>query len=280
MAYSFNGCGTMFYGQRDFRADGTYITTEWITAIYLPLIPLRSFRVRYRGPAERKVPIGFGSAESDAVLESTRPNGKQVLSVYAMIVFYISWLCLVIQVGSQLYPNGLEDQSIGFIALAVAVLGPPAIPLILRRSARKKAGLICNRRKKLSTKSEIQAASPPAKPVSLLPPDTKVRTLASPTPEGVLPRKTRPVNWAFVFLGVGAVAAILFFALRAPKYISTDPNAGTEAKDQIQFTLDKERSISRVCPTKGRLVRQRLLAALSHRLSFCPCKMHAVSQFR
>jgi len=29
MAFSFNGVGTMFYGQRDFRLDGTYVTTEW-----------------------------------------------------------------------------------------------------------------------------------------------------------------------------------------------------------------------------------------------------------
>jgi hypothetical protein len=140
MAYSFNGCGTMFYGQRDFRADGSYITTEWITAIYLPRIPLRSFRVRYRGPAERKFGFGFGSAESYAVFEKTRPNGKQVLSVYALIILYVAWLCLALQVGQQLYPGGLKEQNVGFFALAAAVLVPLSIPLILRRRARKRIG--------------------------------------------------------------------------------------------------------------------------------------------
>ena len=135
-----NGCGTMFYDQRDFRAGGTYITTEWVTAVYLPLIPLRSFRVRYRGPGERKVPIGFGSAESYAVFERARPNGKGSL-IYAMIVLCIAWLSLVIQLGSQLFHEGLKDQNVGFFALAAAVLGPLAIPLVVRRRARKRAGL-------------------------------------------------------------------------------------------------------------------------------------------
>jgi len=48
------------------------------------------------------------------------------------------------------------------------------------------------------------------------------------------------------------VAAILFFALRAPKYISTDPNPGTAAKDQIQFTPDKEIDLAGL-PDKGPL---------------------------
>ena len=30
-AYTFNGCGTRFYGEREPAKDGSYITTEWIT---------------------------------------------------------------------------------------------------------------------------------------------------------------------------------------------------------------------------------------------------------
>ena len=52
MPYTLNGIGTIFYGKRDFRADGTYITTEWITVVYFPLIPFRSLRVRFVGPGE------------------------------------------------------------------------------------------------------------------------------------------------------------------------------------------------------------------------------------
>src|SRR5215469_11759332 len=52
MPYTFNGCGTRFYGERDKAADGSYVTTEWITIVYLPLVPLRSFRV---------LPVGKGT---------------------------------------------------------------------------------------------------------------------------------------------------------------------------------------------------------------------------
>src|ERR1019366_9375397 len=95
MAYSFNGFGTTFYGQRDFRDDGSYITTEWVVVMLIPVIPLRSFRVRYQGPAERRFPIGLGSADSYAVSEQTFPNWKQVLCVYAYTVFVIAWMIAV-----------------------------------------------------------------------------------------------------------------------------------------------------------------------------------------
>jgi hypothetical protein len=45
MPYTFNGCGTRFYGNRDKGEDGSYVCTEWITFVYIPLIPIRSFRV-------------------------------------------------------------------------------------------------------------------------------------------------------------------------------------------------------------------------------------------
>jgi hypothetical protein len=45
MPYAFNGCGTRYYGKQDKADDGSYVTTEWITFVYVPLIPLRSFRV-------------------------------------------------------------------------------------------------------------------------------------------------------------------------------------------------------------------------------------------
>lgn len=45
MPYAFNGVGTTYYGNRDPEPDGSYITTEWLVVGYVPLLPLRSFRV-------------------------------------------------------------------------------------------------------------------------------------------------------------------------------------------------------------------------------------------
>lgn len=50
MAFSINGFGTTYYGERDLSRDGSFITTEWITAAYLPLLPLRSLRVSRSAP--------------------------------------------------------------------------------------------------------------------------------------------------------------------------------------------------------------------------------------
>lgn len=49
MPYTFNGCGTRLYGRRDVGEDGSYITTEWITFAYVPLIPIRSRRILPQG---------------------------------------------------------------------------------------------------------------------------------------------------------------------------------------------------------------------------------------
>jgi Hsp70 protein/DnaJ C terminal domain len=45
MPASLNGCGTTYYGSRDFYEDGSYVTTEWIIFAHIPIFPLASFRV-------------------------------------------------------------------------------------------------------------------------------------------------------------------------------------------------------------------------------------------
>jgi len=45
---SFNGTGTRIYGKRDFLTDGSFVTTKWVTFLWVPLFPLSSIRVRPR----------------------------------------------------------------------------------------------------------------------------------------------------------------------------------------------------------------------------------------
>jgi len=45
MVGSINGTGTMWYGKAHPRDDGSVVVTEWITLLWLPLIPLGSWRV-------------------------------------------------------------------------------------------------------------------------------------------------------------------------------------------------------------------------------------------
>src|ERR1700739_1215446 len=41
-SFTLQGIGTTFYGQSDFRRDGTFITTEWLVFFFVPIIPIRS----------------------------------------------------------------------------------------------------------------------------------------------------------------------------------------------------------------------------------------------
>jgi hypothetical protein len=52
MPYTFNGFGTKYYGRREAAEDGSYLTTLWITALYVPILPLGSYRV---------LPVGQGT---------------------------------------------------------------------------------------------------------------------------------------------------------------------------------------------------------------------------
>jgi len=49
MPFTWNGCGTRFYGQRDATEDGSYITTLWLSLVWVPVLPLASYRIRPTG---------------------------------------------------------------------------------------------------------------------------------------------------------------------------------------------------------------------------------------
>ncbi len=46
MPGSINGTGTMWYGRALPRDDGSVVVTEWITLVWLPLLPLGSKRIK------------------------------------------------------------------------------------------------------------------------------------------------------------------------------------------------------------------------------------------
>ncbi|MCP4504113.1 MAG: tetratricopeptide repeat protein [Deltaproteobacteria bacterium] len=47
--YTLNGIGTHLYGKRDRRDDGTYIATLWFCILFVPIFPIRAYRVRDEG---------------------------------------------------------------------------------------------------------------------------------------------------------------------------------------------------------------------------------------
>jgi hypothetical protein len=47
MPFNVNGIGTTYYSRREFRPDGSYLTTEWIIFLMLPISLLRTFRQEF-----------------------------------------------------------------------------------------------------------------------------------------------------------------------------------------------------------------------------------------
>jgi hypothetical protein len=93
MPHTFNGCGTRFVGSRDRGPDGSYITTNWISFIYVPLIPLASYRVLPTGKSTNVV-----VHRSQEYLTKRVPLcWPQVRNVYVvvgpilLVVLYFSW---------------------------------------------------------------------------------------------------------------------------------------------------------------------------------------------
>ena len=59
MPRSVNGTGTMWYGNAAPGPDGSYVVTEWITVLWVPIIPLGSRRIiwdRQRDAEEKAKP--------------------------------------------------------------------------------------------------------------------------------------------------------------------------------------------------------------------------------
>lgn len=47
--FTLNGFGTKIYGKSDESSDGTYITTLFLTALFIPVIPIKQYLVRHEG---------------------------------------------------------------------------------------------------------------------------------------------------------------------------------------------------------------------------------------
>jgi hypothetical protein len=126
MPYSFNGTGTKLYGKRDFRTDGSYVTTEWAAFLWIPAFPLKSMRIRETAGAD----VGVFSNLKYVILEQTPYlHRKQVLCVYSFAAAVIA--CFVLGLAYLDYGNEF------LVWVPVVLLS--VIPYALRRRAREKA---------------------------------------------------------------------------------------------------------------------------------------------
>ena len=83
MPFTINAIGTTYYGKRDLQPDGSYVTTEWVVFLFVPLIPLRSRRL-IRDPGQ-DVNAVLVTSQGYLVLERIPLHVNQVLSTYLLL---------------------------------------------------------------------------------------------------------------------------------------------------------------------------------------------------
>lgn len=123
MPKSYNGIGTTFMGQREFRLDGSYITTEFFIFLLFPILPLRSYRV---------IPLGRNKYR---LLEQLPWDRRQALSLQGTA--FASILLPVIFVASGV-PRALGgDFSKGLAVFLFAA--PLLLGWVVRWMAKRRA---------------------------------------------------------------------------------------------------------------------------------------------
>ncbi len=127
-------------GQRDFGSDGSYITTEWVVLFFVPIVPLRSFRVTKttrsggmnafvyskQGYLARKLPLQL----------------KQVFSVYGFLISFIGLFTLLVIAGRLERRQGLAlpDYAVK-IGVVVIMVTPWLVAWWLRSRAKKRIAI-------------------------------------------------------------------------------------------------------------------------------------------
>lgn len=117
-------------GQTDLRSDGSYVTTQWLSVLMVPLVPIASFRVL----ESRRLPKGPYKA-----CEAVPLCFRQILSVYLFAAFWAAWALFIPLVTSEF----LLDKPIWlFLASIMLMLSVPiAICGASRRRRRKRSRL-------------------------------------------------------------------------------------------------------------------------------------------
>jgi hypothetical protein len=130
MPFTFNGLGTKLYGARDFRPDGSHITTEWFVIAYVPIVSMKSMRIR---PAVGGKYYGLYNSSTYYILEKTSLNSRQLLCVYG-------WFAAFLAAVAYAFPFTVWWQCVPGVLLL-------PVPWLLRRRAIERMAAEAERRK-------------------------------------------------------------------------------------------------------------------------------------
>jgi hypothetical protein len=133
MASSINGFGTTYYGQGSFERDGSYVTTKWVIAGTVPLIPLASLRVKAGGR-------GF-SRQQMYIVEELGVDWWQAVLTYAYVYMCVPISLYLIIMREHSFIEGLHVPfAVEMFFRAFPLLFVLALPHVLRWLSRRAAG--------------------------------------------------------------------------------------------------------------------------------------------
>jgi len=115
MPGTFNMLGTHYWGCAERHADGSYITTEWITLL-VPIIPLKSLRLRLIKQYETYGAYHSDNSEYEVVEKLPSIYGKQVRHVYKGIILFL------LAIAGDIYLIIKLDSGVGAIIFFVIFL--------------------------------------------------------------------------------------------------------------------------------------------------------------
>lgn len=140
MPSNVNGFGTKYYGQRDFRPDGSYLTTNFFCLGFVPIIPLHSVRV-IADPKNSAMPF---SKNYYSILEKRWPHPLQVLFIYlwaaaaaAMGILFFWKIEPLLKERSLWLTQGWREAFL----FGVCVVAPVAAGVLLRTLLRQRGQL-------------------------------------------------------------------------------------------------------------------------------------------
>lgn len=138
MPKSFGGFGTRYCGERDYRKDGSYMTTTFFCVFFFPVFPLHTVRVI---PDPKNNEWDEMNESYYLVSEKRAPNLPQVASVYLFEATVIALIVLdVVKIEPLLksrYPL-FSSPWMESLPLLLTIAPPFIFVRILRRIARKR----------------------------------------------------------------------------------------------------------------------------------------------
>ena len=128
MPKTVNGIGTTYLGSSNRQPDGSFVTTEWFVLFSVPIIPLKSQRVKYLSAHH-----GWsGSTNMYSILGPAPLDSKLVLTAYAWIVIPLILMSILILLLNIFIPNGSSGYtSILTTIMLVMVIAPLIFWLII-----------------------------------------------------------------------------------------------------------------------------------------------------